>query len=387
MIDPESLQALSRELRQCMETDRAVLEELRADVRPLRDGARRIQPRATTAVSLVAADGGNNRIQFDPFLVQLVRVVDSNQNELFLEAVTPTTDVRLLNRRHFAGTGAPVTALGRLMRYLGVEALWELTPMIPPPPEPERPGRPPSTGWVVVYRDLVEWAVLFDLIRERDWGADTLVVRDGFLRTKIFAGDRNLFARFREGLQEGIDRQWQRRRRRLYVAGVAKHSQVLQRYRLAMALEGVLHTHHPCFVEVPRELERKTYRYEEYARGDEEAAEGGEANKFVGGKMFFVKFGNRPYDPVWPVDLWQSQAADAQTVFGYMLADAIEGFPVPFYPRCLQSAHENAALVDFDMDILQAEIFNALRDNLGEQAPALDAFRLIDPDPSSRRYE
>jgi hypothetical protein len=370
-----------------MEADRAVLDELRADVRPLRDGARRIQPRATTAVSLVAADGGNNRIQFDPFLVQLVRVVDSNQNELFLEAVTPTTDVRVLNRRHFAAAGDPITALGRLMRYLGVAALWELTPMIPPPPEADGSGRSPSAGWVLVYRDLVEWAVLFDLIRERDWGADTLVVRDGFLRTKIFAGDRNLFARFRQGLQEGIDRQWQRRRRRLYVAGVAKHSQVLQRYRLAMALEGVLQAHHPCFVEVPRELERKTYRYEEYARGDEEAAEGGEQNKFVGGKMFFVKFGCRPYDPVWPVDLWQSQAGDAPTVFGYMLADAIEGFPVPFYPRCLQSAHENAALVDFDMDILQAEIFNALRDNLGAQAPALDAFRLIDPDPSSRRYE
>src|SRR5262249_29389401 len=149
--------ALTRELRQCMEADRAVLDELRADVRPLRVGARRIQPRAATAVSLVAADGGNNRIQFDPFLVQLVRVVDSNQNELFLEAVTPTTDVRLLSRRHFTGTGAPATSLGRLMRYLGVESLWELTPMIPPPSEPGMPGRPLSTGWVVVYRDLVEW--------------------------------------------------------------------------------------------------------------------------------------------------------------------------------------------------------------------------------------
>ena len=117
MIDPQSLETLAQELRRCMESDRCVLEELRADVRPLRDATRRIQPRPATAVSLVATDGGNNRIQFDPFLVQLVRVVDSNNNELFLEAVTPTSDVRALSRRQLDDPGGG-TALGRLMRYL-----------------------------------------------------------------------------------------------------------------------------------------------------------------------------------------------------------------------------------------------------------------------------
>src|SRR6516162_7877274 len=105
MIDPESLQALGRGLRECLHADRAVLEELRADVRPLREATRRIQPRSATAVSLVATDGGNNRIQFDPFLIQLVRVVDSNENELCLEVVTPTSDVRALDRRQFNEDG------------------------------------------------------------------------------------------------------------------------------------------------------------------------------------------------------------------------------------------------------------------------------------------
>jgi hypothetical protein len=384
MIDPQSLQTLGDELRRCMESDRAILEEHRSDVRPLRESTRRIQPRPATAISLVATDGGNNRFQFDPFLVQLVRVVDSSQNELCLEVVTPTSDVRALSRRQFSDGG---TALGRLMRFLGVETLWDLSPMIPRPPAAGETPRPPNSHWVQDYRDLVEWAVLFELVRNRDFGTDTLIIRDGFLRSKIFSGERNLFARYREGLQEGIERQWAKRRRRIYLSGVAKHSQVLQRYRLAMAIEGVMQTTYPCYVEVPRALELKTYRYAEFARGDDQAVQGGEENKFVGGKMFFVKFGSRPYDPVWPVDLWQSQASEAQTVFGYMLADAVDGFPVPFYPRCLQKAHENAALVDFDMDILQAEIFTALRDSLGAEAQALDVFRLLDPDPSSARYE
>jgi hypothetical protein len=71
---------------------------------------------------------------------------------------------------------------------------------------------------------------------------------------------------------------------------------------------------------------------------------------------------------------------------GNLLADAINGFPVPFYPMCLQKAHENAALVDFDFDILQDEIFKGLRDILGSDAGILDIFRLQDSDPSQKRY-
>ena len=115
--------------------------------------------------------------------------------------------------------------------------------------------------------------------------------------------------------------------------------------------------------------------------------EGAEVNKFVGGKMFFVKFGNGRRDPVWPIDIFLPQESEAQTIIGCMLADAINGFPVPFYPQCLQKAHENAALVDFDFDILQDQIFEGLRNVLGGESPVLDIFRLQETDPSQRRYE
>src|SRR5690606_16402020 len=84
---------------------------------------RRIQPRATTSISLVGTDGGNNQLQFDPFLIQLVRVVDSSNNEYCLEAVSPTTPVQKLNERQFAADGAARTALGEMMAFLGVNSL------------------------------------------------------------------------------------------------------------------------------------------------------------------------------------------------------------------------------------------------------------------------
>jgi len=379
LIDPESHRALRREIAERMLADRAVLDTLRQEIRPLLASTRRIQPRATTAISLVGTDGGNNRLQFDPFLIQLIRVVDSSNNEYCLEAITPTTSTAALSSRQFDHPDGP-TSLGKLMTYLGVSRLSDLSPMI----RPDSDRRPPSPSWVQVYRELVEWATLFSLVREKDFGSDTLIVFDGLLRSKVFAGD--LFRRFLTGISEGIDTRLRKSRRQIFLVGVAKGSQVLERYRLAMALEGVLTTDYPAFVEIPREIEEKAYIYAEYARGDDRAVAQAEVNKFVGGKMFFVKFGSGRRDPVWPIDLFLAQVAQAQTILGYLLSDAVEGFPVPFYPRCLQRAHENAALVDFDLDILQDEIFEGIRQVLGVEAPVLDAFRLQDADPAHARY-
>ncbi|MFG0327764.1 MAG: hypothetical protein ACF8SC_10920 [Phycisphaerales bacterium JB037] len=387
MIDPESIAALRVELASSIQGDRRVLDELREEVRPLKSQTRLIQPRSTTAISLVGTDGGNNRIEFDPFMVQLVRVVDSSNNEYCLEAVTPTTDRAAVNARHFDESGVPKTALGQMVAKLlpeGERFIWNLSTMIPKPLKPGEKVQPISPSWVQVYRELTEWAVLLKLISELQYGSDTVIIADGNLRSKVFKGE--LFIKYRQLLSDAIDAQ-KKNKRNIYVAGVSKGSKVLQRYRLAMGIEGVLRTDYPAYVEVPRELEEKSYVWGEYARGDEEAEKlKGEANKFVGGKMFFVKFGSRPHDPIWPIDIFLPQSKDAATVLGYMLADAIDGFPVPFYPQCLQRAHENAALVDFDMTILQDEVVRSVRGILAEHAGRLDEMSLQPGDPASARY-
>jgi hypothetical protein len=380
MIEPQSHEQLKQEIAARMLEDRALLDQLRSEVRPLRSEARLIQPRNTTAVSLVGTDGGNNSLQFDPFLVQLIRVVDSSNNEYCLEAITPTTNVANLSAKQFNSDGSPKTALGTMMKYLGVNDLSRLSHMI----RSSKDNRPVSSSWVQVYREIVEWAILFSIIREKDFGTDTLIVFDGLLRSKVFTGD--LFAQYLQGISEGIERQRQKNRRRIYLVGVAKHSKVLTRYRLAMALEQVLTTNYPAYVAIPRELEEKSYVWPEFARGDDRVTESAEANKQVGGRLFFVKFGSGPRDPIWPVDIYVPQVSETQAIIGYMLADATNGFPVPCYPLCLQKAHENAALVDFDLDILQDQIYSAIRDVLGSEASALDAFRLQDADPAQARY-
>lgn len=382
MIDPQSLNELRDAIRNQVAGDRTLLDQLRREVLPLKPAVRRIQPRGTTSISLVGTDGGNNQVQFDPFLVQLVRVVDSSNNEYCLEVVSPTTSVTALSARQFNADGTPRTALGKMMAYLRVGSLVDLSSMI----RANESDRPVSPSWVQVYRELVEWAILFVVLREKDFGTDTIIVGDGLLRSKVFKD--GLFRKYLQGLQEGIAAQFQRSKRRLFLAGVSKSSKVLDRYRLALALEDVLTPEYAAYVEVPVELERKAYVWGEYARGNDVGLEDGDGKKefFAGGKMFFVKFGNGKRDPIWPVDVFLPQANEAQAILGYMLADAIDGFPVPFYPRCLQKAHEHAALVDFDFDILQDEIYDGIRAVLDARGHELDVFRLRDQDPAARRY-
>ena len=380
MLDTQSHAVLKSQLQKQIGQDMHILEGLRDEVRPLGLTVRRILPRTTTSISLVGTDGGNNRIQFDPFLVQLVRVVDSSNNEYCLEAITPTTNVTELSRLQFDDAGAARTPLGRMMAFLEVDDLTRLSHMI----RRNDDDRPSSPSWVQVYRELMEWAVLFSILRDKDFGTDTIIVCDGLLRSKVFAGE--LFNRLGQGFRAAIERHWTENRRRIYLVGVAKHSKVLDRYRLAMSIEDILTARYPAYTSIPRDLEERAYVWSEYARGDDRDWEGNEVNKFVVGKMFFVKFGAGPNDPIWPVDIFQPQAGDASTILGCLLSDATDGFPVPFYPRCLQKAHENAALVDFDFDILQDEVFTGLRTALGTNSGKLDEFQLRDADPAQRRY-
>ncbi|MGA8354002.1 MAG: hypothetical protein WB698_07545 [Solirubrobacteraceae bacterium] len=378
MFDPDELDALRDAIRAQTERDRHLLEDLRADVREHLAGASVIRPHTATAMSLVASDGGNNKLIFDPFNVNLVRIVDSLGRQLFLDVISPTTDPDTLYEVH-AHAGDP---LGTLMSDLGVKSLHELSPMIPTGTTARTKPERVSGSWVLVYRDLCEWAVLYHRICHTEFANHTLLVRDGLLRSKIFAEER--FVEMASAMATRMDAV---RPLKLYLVGIAKHSQVLARYRLALALESVMPSGEPRYVHVPRELERKVYTWPEYARGPEDVGPDEEAAKFVVGGMHLARFGRSSGDPIWAVDLFYTQLDKADEVFGYLLADAVHGFPMPYYPRCLQQAHEHAEVVDFDLEILQDTVFDAARNLVtADLQHAFDALRFA-PDVANRRYE
>lgn len=384
MFDLQILPQLKQIIAIRTQADKRLLETLGREVRSFSSDVKKIQVRSATAVSLVASDGGNNKLAFDPFYVQLVRVTDSYGKELCFDAVSPSTDTDELSGAQFNSDGSPKTALGKMMMGLGVDNLNKLSPMIPKGSIIRNTPEKVKPDWVMVYRDLCEWAVLYERIVFESFATDTLIVRDGQLRSKIFAGE--LFVKWRKNIEESIDAIYKKDKRRIYLVGIAKRSKVIDRYRLAMAIEGVFPSGEPRYVRIPRNIEAKAYLWEEYARGAEIEGEEGEAPKFVAGDMFLVRFGKRSGDPIWAIDILSSQSNRSSEIFGYLLNDAIQGFPVPFYPLCLQKAHEHAQIVDFDLQIFQDEIFSAVRALLPKEKQNVVDSMKFHSDLSARRY-
>jgi len=377
MLDISTIKGLKELMRESVLRDKFLLDQIREEARTLKNEVKSIRPRTTSSISIVGTDGGNNSLKFDPYIIHVIRVVDSYNKEYYLDVITPTTPIDHLNNKIIRG-GAGFDALKNMMDFLGVRDITQLTPMIKRTP----PGEPVKPTWIDVYREIVEWAMLFHIVNDEKRTGDTLIVSDGLLRSKIFS--RDLFKTITKGIEEGIERQRKENNRQIHVAGVAKHSKVMERYKLAMHLEGIMTEDYPCYVEIPRALEEKAYVWSEYARDTDE--EGKEINKFVAGKMFFVKFGSEPGDPIWPVDIFLPQVKDAQKIIGGLLFDAQNGFPVPFYPLSLQRAHENAALVDLDMDIIQREILDSVRHSLGDESKLVDSFLIKTKDVAANRY-
>lgn len=373
MFDPDQLPELKRLVLEATQGDRGLLDDVLREVGLLRPIVT-IQPRNINSISLVASDGGNNRLVFNPFALQVVRVVDTFGQELFLDVISPSTDTVVLGQQHLDRD----TPLGKLMRDLGISRLADLSPMIP---EKNR-----SRSWPLVYRDLCEWAVLYDLICYQTWGSDTLIIRDGLLRTKIFAGE--LFIRLYERFRHAIERIRKERRREVFLVGIAKHSRVIERYRLAMAIADVFPSGHPRYVAVPQGVQGKVYdTWPEYIRSPEDNAADMEAPKFNMGVMYLVRFGKMSADPVWTVDLLEFQKSKAQQIFGSLLSDAEQGFPIPCYPHCLQEADRHAQVVDLDLAILQNALEEAVRDQVpADRRHVFDAQVLTVSDPAAVRY-
>lgn len=390
MFEPDEIPKVKQSIRDCAISDRKLLDELCQEVQQLKEGVRVIKSRSATTVSLVASDGGNNKLVYDPFYFQLVRVVDSNGERLCLDTISPTTNTAELSERQFNPDGTPKTALGRLMKDLGVKYLHHLSPMIP---KPELKPDQISKSWVLTYRDLCEWAVLYERICYTKFGSNTLLVRDGLLRSKIFnffkakdgQPERRLFIEMMNNMIAAMDEAYKLHKREIFLVGLAKHSQVLSRYSLAMSLEDILPKGEPRYARVPYELELNSYTWKEFIwRPDEDKA--GEVNKFSMGCLYLVRFGKMNSDPVWAVDLLPNQAAQDSEIFGYLLADSINGFPVPHYPLCLQRAHEHAQVVDFDMDILQDEVIKSIKDILPQDKRDIIEQQLLNTDQSQNRY-
>lgn len=410
MFEDEERKKVESAIAKRISSDRIILDDLIKDIKDygLKTSARSIQHYTSSSLAIVSSDGGNHSFKFDPFHHQLIRVVDSSGQTLGLKAIALTTDPKELSNSEFKDdiTGQP-TAVGRLMNDLGnaagrkIKHLHEICASIPEE-LPEQLDE--SAGWVLSYRDLWEWAVLYERIMYTTFAQSTLLIRDGLLRTKLF--NSPYFRIMGELLSERIEQIKQKERKDIFLVGLSKTSSVVDRYRLAFALEDVFPPGKPYYVRVPREIEAKVYKFPEYSYGRERLPKPTmqrrsdgvlalsfpsglgprEDSKYVFGSMFMARLSEANNMPIWAVDIFDDQIGQADRIIGHLFADSIDGFPIPAYPNAIQRAHDAAKLTDLDAYILNEAIMKGIRNIVGDDNEIiLDRIKLAG-DVTGRRY-
>lgn len=355
-----NLDALREKVLSAYKVDDPLLKIFRGYARRLSANIRPLRTYSVNAVSFVSADGGDNRLTFNPAVVELVRVVDSRGNQCALDAIASSADSRELNERIKPNNPSLVEPLQRLCNDLGV-AVTDLSYLLKGMGDPGK-----STGAIRCYRDVVEWAVLYDLITNPtiQWGGDTILIRDGLLRTKSFK--REIFPQIDQKIRDGV-RRHQDRNVYLSLVGVAKQSAVLGRLAVALELEATFHKPYPCFAEVPEDVEADCYNFDLTWLKTYETTEPQDDGKKLYqslGKMYLAKFGDRPFDPVWPVDVAIWQVPNVEKILGQLTVDAQQGFPIPDYPMSIQKAHDFAKLTGLEIEILQDLLMEGITQNL-----------------------
>ncbi len=355
-----NLDALREKVLSAYKVDDPLLKIFRGYARRLSASIRPLRTYSVNAVSFVSADGGDNRLTFNPAVVELVRVVDSRGNQCALDAIASSADSRELNERIKANNPSLVEPLQRLCNDLGV-TVTDLSYLLKGMGDPGK-----STGAIRCYRDVVEWAVLYDLITNPtiQWGGDTILIRDGLLRTKSFK--REIFPQIDKKIRDGV-RRHQDRNVYLSLVGVAKQSAVLGRLAVALELEATFHKPYPCFAEVPEDVEADCYNFDLTWLKTYETTEPQDDGKKLYqslGKMYLAKFGDRPFDPVWPVDVAIWQVPNVEKILGQLTVDAQQGFPIPDYPMSIQKAHDFAKLTGLEIEILQDLLMEGITQNL-----------------------
>ena len=339
-LDPDKIRG---QFAGICKAEKGVLDEQREIAGKLRDNRLPLDLKKWEGEKLafVAADGGDNRIRLDslpsagPAFVELVRVVDSNGEGVMAPFAGAVEDDDF----------DKLDAVKKLCISLGCEKVSDLSPYLGR--VKELGGKKRSrTDKMRAYREIVEWAVFYELLKTCE--GDTLVVRDGVLRTQIF--DPGIFRKLDHKIREVV----KECKFRIYCVGVAKQTLLLNRLRLAVSMEDVF-GEGAQYIPVPDDIAKEFY--DRRWLGTMETAEHDYRSL---AKMYLVKFGEHPLDPVWPVDIATWQTKEAESILGYLAQDARPAFPIPDFPMCIQKAHEYAKIGGIEMAHLQDMLFGEM---------------------------
>ena len=342
---------------QAVEKEAAQVDELRRDVRQL--AVRKLGYRPCKTIAPLATDGGENRLTFEPLNLEIIRVVDSEGQDLVQEVIAISEDDSV-----FRDLCDRLPVMQSLLDALGID-FEELSYLLGSKKSQDIERVSDNRGRVRAFRDILEWAVLLDLA-SKDWPVDVLLLRDGLLRTKTLK--RETFPKLDLAFRRAFESQASAGKRKVFVLGVAKTSAVLSKLSLAMILERTWDRDYPCYAEVPKELEARCYNFDRTWLETAPDDSGNSRQLYQSfGRLHLLKLGSSPDAPVLPVDVpvWLP-GNRKQEILEYLVNDSLDTFPVLGYPSALQRAHDHAVLTGLEMTVLGDLMTDALQEQVDE---------------------
>jgi len=342
-------------MSEAVEKEAAQIEELRREVRKLT--VRKLNYRPCKTIAPLATDGGENRLTFEPLNLEIIRVVDSEGQDLVQEVIAISEDDSV-----FREISERLPVMQHLLKSLGIE-FEALSYLLGSKKSQDVERVSDNRGRVRAFRDILEWAVLLDLA-SKDWPVDVLLLRDGLLRTKTLK--RETFPKMDSAFRSVFEGQMASGSRKVFLLGVAKTSAVLSKLSLAMILERTFDRDYPCYAEVPHDLEAKCYNFDRTWLETASNGPSGVKQLYQSfGRLHLIKLGNSADAPILPVDVpvWLPRNRK-QEVLEYLVNDAMDTFPVLGYPSALQRAHDHAVLTGLEMTVLGDLMTDALQDQV-----------------------
>ncbi|MCY3857483.1 MAG: DNA double-strand break repair nuclease NurA [Gammaproteobacteria bacterium] len=348
---------LKARMAEAVEKEAAQIEELRQEVRKLE--VKKLHYRPCKTVAPLATDGGENRLTFEPLNLEIIRVVDSEGEELVQEIIAISEDDSV-----FRQLSENLSVMQSFLRSLGID-FDDLSYLLGSNKSRDVERVSDNRGRVRAFRDIVEWAVLLDLASQ-NWPVDVLLLRDGLLRTKTIK--RRTFPRLDRAFRSIFESQLEGRKRKVFLLGVAKTSAVLSKLSLAMLLERTFDREYPCYAEVPKELEAKCYNFDRTWLETSYDSDSSDQQLYQSfGRLHLLKLGTAADAPILPVDVpvWLPDDRKYE-VFEYLVNDALDTFPIIGYPSALQRAHDHAVLTGLEMTVLGDLMTDALQEHLDD---------------------
>jgi hypothetical protein len=309
------------------------LERLRKEVRELTFIP--VEPAGYySSIAYKSFDGGMFRLYLEPLEIDLIDVADSNGN-VKLNFVAPVSEMKEgINEKIDFSNIEKISEINKLLQILGVTRLADASEIL----------KDPGT-----LMEIAEFACIFDKLTTVSKDEKTLIMKDGFLRTK------KIKAELLKVLKQII----QANKKHVKLVGVTKTSKIVSLLSTALFLEKKIPSNKIGYIEIPLHLELETYDWSGSGRINPER---NQPLNYAFGSLYIAKL-SRLSNILVTVEIPNVYSKeDVTEIISYLAKDSMYSYPVLGYPQTIMRAHEAAVRIGLPASIVKDKIFERIRE-------------------------